>query len=186
MKCRYLSALSSQLHPPLQIPEHTYSIERIDGTRTCPTRRTGTTAKVFKVERRGYMRQYLFVLITFRTFLRHGFAWLRRRSRLCAGGIPSRASSASATALALLRASDIDIGHVAFVVFGCPFTTSLDSPQCSGPYARPYQRFNANTAQQSHQHRDHITVTVSLSAVCVWYGTVIPRLVPSCAASVYT
>ena len=139
-----LSALSSQLHPPLKIPEHTYSIEWINGTRTCPTRRT--TAKVFKVERRGYMRQHIFVLITFRTFLR--FAWLRCRSRLCAGGIPSRAaSSASATALALLRASDIDIGHVAFVVFGCPSesTTGLDSPRS---YAAV--RTTVSTIQRKH------------------------------------
>ena len=71
--------------------QYTYSIERIDGTRTCPTRRT--TAMVFKVERHGYTQQYLFVIITFRTILR--FAQLRRRSRLCArGGIPSCTFSA--------------------------------------------------------------------------------------------
>jgi hypothetical protein len=80
------------------------------------------------------MQGYLSVPITFRTFPR--FAWLRRRSRLCAGGIHSRASSASATALVLLRASDIDIGHVAVVVFECPFTMSLDSSQPSQPAPR--------------------------------------------------
>jgi hypothetical protein len=33
-----LPAPSSQLHPPLQIPEHTVSVEQVNGTRTCLTR----------------------------------------------------------------------------------------------------------------------------------------------------
>jgi len=77
---------------------------------------------VLNVERRGYMQQYLFVLIIFRTFL--SLAWVRRRSLLFAGGASSFRASA------VVRAWEDDIGEIfAFGVFGVPYTTSPASPR---------------------------------------------------------
>jgi len=69
------------------------------------------------------------------SFLR--FAWLRRRSHLCAKEIPSHTVSASAPALALLTALENDIGDlVTFVVFDVPSPRVLPArPEAHGPPA---------------------------------------------------
>jgi hypothetical protein len=53
-----LSAPSSQLHLPPQVPKHADRIEGIDGSRTCHT-----TVIVAKVERPGHTQLYLFVVL---------------------------------------------------------------------------------------------------------------------------
>jgi hypothetical protein len=128
------SASSSHLHPPPKVPEHTDNIERIDSTRN--RRITGSTITVIheaEVERLRYTQLRLFLLLVFLTLLR--IARLRRRRGLRSECIPSRAFSVMAEALALLRASETDIGEKDddgdVVLFGVPLATSPAGPPCS-------------------------------------------------------
>jgi len=72
----YERKVSSHLHPPPQVREHTDGIERIDSTRTLLTNSTATV--IPKVERPGHTQWDLF------HFARLG----RRRRRVCAGCAP--------------------------------------------------------------------------------------------------
>jgi len=70
-----LSALSSQLHPPLQIPSIPSTASNrstVDAPAPSARHRHG-----LKLERPGYTQQYLFALITFRTGIFLRFGWLR-------------------------------------------------------------------------------------------------------------